>query len=289
MKSAQVGSGVYEARIRRAEYLASQHPFAAEVLRFYSRIAEFQKTLFSDAQNMPQQALQSPAAVNGYETASAPAVLREHFPRFDLDLALPGLATFLLLIGQVGPAPLATASNVISHLDAASHRHLLAAYWEVGGVNDQFIGPFAQFVARAFAQPFAEFLAQQITPPPVLSTQHNCPLCGGQPLLGVLRLEGDGGKRRMLCAFCSQEWDFRRIYCYACGEEDEKKLPVYVAEQFPHIRVEACDTCKICIRTIDLTKNGNAIPIVDDLAAIPLTLWAQEHGYIRLQPNLLGA
>jgi len=68
----------------------------------------------------------------------------------------------------------------------------------------------------------------------------------------------------------------------------EKKLPVYVAEQFSHIRIEACDTCKSYLRTIDLTKNGCAIPIVDDLAAIPLSLWAQERGYTRLQPNLLG-
>jgi len=27
---------------------------------------------------------------------------------------------------------------------------------------------------------------------------------------------------------------------------------------------------------------------VDDLAAIPLTLWAQENGYTRIQDNLLG-
>jgi len=92
----------------------------------------------------------------------------------------------------------------------------------------------------------------------------------------------------MLCSFCLQEWDFRRIYCAACGEEDEKKLPVYVAEQFPHVRVEACETCKNFIKTIDLTKNGHAIPIVDELASIPLTLWAAEKGYTKLQGNLLG-
>ena len=74
----------------------------------------------------------------------------------------------------------------------------------------------------------------------------------------------------------------------AWGEEDEKKLPVYVAEPFPHIRVEACETCKVYLRTIDLTTNGNTVPVVDDLAAIPLSLWSQEHGYTRLQPNLLG-
>jgi len=115
-----------------------------------------------------------------------------------------------------------------------------------------------------------------------------CPQCCARPLLGVLRPEGDGGKRFLLCSFCSQEWEFRRILCPTCGEEAEGKLPVYVAEQLPHIRVEACDTCQFYIRTVDLTKDGHAIPLVDDLAAIPLSLWAHEKGYSRLQPNLLG-
>jgi FdhE protein len=108
-------------------------------------------------------------------------------------------------------------------------------------------------------------------------------------MLGVLRPEGDGGKKFLVCSFCGHEWEFRRILCPACGEEDEKKLPVYVAEEFSHIRVEACETCKFSLRTIDLTKDGNAVPIVDDLAAIPLSLWAEERGYTRLQPNLLGS
>ena len=125
--------------------------------------------------------------------------------------------------------------------------------------------------------------------PPFTGASRLCPLCGSPPLLGVLRPEGDGGKRFLLCSFCSREWEFRRILCAACGEEDEQKLPVYVAEQLPHIRVESCDTCKTFLRAIDLTKDGNAVPIVDDLAALPLTLWAHEQGYSRLHPNLLGA
>jgi FdhE protein len=76
--------------------------------------------------------------------------------------------------------------------------------------------------------------------------------------------------------------------CPTCGEEAEDKLPVYIAEQFPHLRVETCETCTFYLRTVDLTKDGHAVPVVDDLAAIPLSLWAHEHGYTRLQPNLLG-
>ncbi len=60
------------------------------------------------------------------------------------------------------------------------------------------------------------------------------------------------------------------------------------AEKFPHLRVETCESCKHYLPTVDLTKDGNAIPLVDDLAAIPLTLWAKEHGYRRIQGNFLG-
>jgi len=115
-----------------------------------------------------------------------------------------------------------------------------------------------------------------------------CPRCNSLPLLGVLRQEGDGGKRFLQCALCSQEWGFLRILCAHCGEDREEKLPVYTAEQFPHVRMETCDTCKHFLRTIDLTKEGNAVPMVDDLATIPLTLWAKERGYQRIQDNLLG-
>src|SRR5437773_5778253 len=113
--------------------------------------------------------------------------------------------------------------------------------------------------------------------PPIEATLRDCHLCGARPLLGVLRPEGDGGKRVRLCSFCSQEWEFRRIFCSTCGEEAEGKLPVYVAEQLPHIRVEACDTCKFFLTTVDLTKDGHAIPLVDDLAAIPLTQIGRAH------------
>ena len=280
MKAAQLARTEYDARIRRAEYIASKHPFAAEVLRFYSRIAEFQKVFQFDLKKN----------LSGQLNGRMPGAFRLNLPGLDdAGLLFSRMDSFLSLIERAGPETLAGAARQISVLDHRSIIELLEAYWQVGGTNDQLIGAFAQFIPRAFAQPLAELLAAHTAAPPAVIAQHSCPLCGGQPLLGVLRPEGDSGKRRMMCSFCLQEWDFRRIYCPACGEEDEKKLPVYVAqEQFSHIRIEACETCKVCVRTIDLTKDGNAIPVVDDLAAIPLTLWSQEHGYTRLHPNLLG-
>jgi FdhE protein len=67
-----------------------------------------------------------------------------------------------------------------------------------------------------------------------------------------------------------------------------EKLAVYTADQFQYVRVEACDTCRCYIKTVDLSKNGHAVPVVDELASIPLDLWAQQHDYVKLHANLLG-
>jgi FdhE protein len=62
---------------------------------------------------------------------------------------------------------------------------------------------------------------------------------------------------------------------------------VYTAEELQHVRVEACDSCRCYIKTVDMTKSGLAEPVVDEIAALPLDLWAQKQGYTKLQANLL--
>ncbi len=276
MMSPQAASSEYDVRIRRAEKLIADKSSASELLSFYKRIASFQKSFLVQFSNDGKQQPDS------RQFDSVRAVL-------DLTLLLPRFRNFLSLVEQNAPNALAATARELAAMPTDAWITLLSAYWELGGVFDQQIGAFAQFFPRAFLQPYAAYVAGRTAVPPVLATPRVCPLCGGRALFGVLRLEGDGGKRCLVCSFCGYEWEFRRILCPTCGEEEEKKLPVYVAEQFPHIRVEACETCKFYVRTIDLTKDGNAVPVVDDLAAIPLTLWAHEHGYSRLQPNLLGS
>jgi FdhE protein len=77
------------------------------------------------------------------------------------------------------------------------------------------------------------------------------------------------------------------VCCPACGEDDFDSLPVYTADPFEHVRVEACDRCRRYLKSVDLTRDGLAIPQVDDLASLPLDLWAREQGYVRVHANLL--
>jgi len=265
----------YRARIDRAKLLAERYTFAVEVLHFYAYVAQFQRALYEQLPQLYRQRIAPPAAGNF---------------RVDLDTSplLQPFGEFLLLVENQGPARLSKHSRDVRESGSAAWSGMLAGFWKTGLLEKHSSEPVTDFLPRAFLQPYAEFRTSALLPPPLHSTVCRCPRCNSLPVLGVLRQEGDGGKRFLQCSHCSQEWEFRRIFCASCGEEREQKLPVYVAEQFPAIRVECCETCKHCLRTIDLTRDGNAVPLVDDLAAVPLGLWAEENGYSRIESNLLG-
>ena len=245
----------WETRIARAQELAQTYSAAAEILNFYLGIARLQKTVYDDLQagsKNPDKAVLSP-----------------HF------------APLLSLVKRTAPHPLADAAEELARR-GDTFQHLLDTYWDTDFIDETYV-----FFARALLQPYTEFLASR-SDISLAGAPSTCPFCDEKPVAGVLRGEGEGAKRSLICSLCSLEWEFRRILCPGCGEEAVDKLPVYTAGQFEHVRVEACDTCRTYIKSVDLTRNGLAVPIVDELATVPLNIWAEEHGYAKLQPNLLG-
>jgi len=279
----------WDRRIRRATELTSCYPFAAEGLRFYARIATFQRSLYADI----QKALADSAKVSGDRP------LRDEL---DLFLLLPKFSGFLSLVQQIAPAPLAQTAAGLAHKGPAAWQQAIESFWqgdletplgadalEQQETRDSREATLAECsLAWIFLQPYAEYLADQREPLAVDGAPSTCPLCGGKPIVGVLRPEGDGAKKSLVCMLCAHEWAFRRIYCPACGEEREPQMAYYAAPEIAHVRVDVCDTCHTYLKSIDLTKTGLAVPVVDELATIPLDLWAREHGYEKLQINLLG-
>jgi formate dehydrogenase accessory protein FdhE len=279
----------WDRRIRRAAELTSSYPFAAEGLRFYTRIATFQRSLYADI----QKALADSAKV------SADRPLRDEL---DLFILLPKFSGFLSVVQQISPAPLAQAAARLTQEGPGAWRQAIEDFWhselemslaadepeDQQAAESRAAGASERLLAWIFLQPYAEYLADQRDPISVDGTPSTCPLCGGRPIVGVLRPEGDGAKKSLVCMLCAHEWAFRRIYCPACGEEREPQMAFYSAPEIPHVRVDVCDTCHTYLKSIDLTKMGLAIPVVDELATIPLDLWAREHGYEKLQINLLG-
>src|SRR5271165_1907476 len=196
MTSPQAVGNEYDARIQRADKLIADKSSASQLLSFYRRIASFQKSILAQI-----------ASGTSQEPGIQPfGSLRD---ALDLTLLLPHFRNFLSLVEQNAPNALAAAAREIAAMPSDSWVALLTSYWEVAGRLDQQIGAFAQFFPRAFLQPYAGFVASGTAVPPLLGTTSTCPLCEGRPVIGVLRVEGDGGKRFMVCSFCGYEWEFR--------------------------------------------------------------------------------
>lgn len=280
----------WDRRIRRAGELTVTLPFAAEGLRFYARLAAFQRSLYNDIHGALVDSPKAPAG----------RPLRDEL---DLFLLLPKFSGFLSIVRQIAPPPLAHAAAALAERGPAAWQKTIEIFWHgdmeiapgvrgapEGERSDDFAESSAsdQLLAWIFLQPYAEYLADSREPEHLDGTPSTCPLCGGRPIVGVLRPEGDGAKKSLVCMLCAHEWVFRRIYCPACGEEREPQMAFYSAPEIAHVRVDVCDTCHTYLKSIDLTKMGLAVPIVDELATIPLDLWAREHGYEKLQINLLG-
>ncbi len=98
MKAAQTGGPDYDARMRRARHLAAAHPFAAEVLTFYERLAAFQKDFYAKVRG----------SCSAPGIAGAPGELRSELKLGDLLRQFPEL---LALLASAGPAPVAEAAR----------------------------------------------------------------------------------------------------------------------------------------------------------------------------------
>lgn len=246
----------YQARIARAEKLACDHPGAAGLLSFYAGLARLQAPIFEESRAKAE---------------TDPRRLVQFFPELINFVCRTGTD----LLKKFASENLGTTEAQVN---------LISAAWE----GQQDLDPAGRFFARVLLQPFAESLASRGDVQTGGAAPSTCPFCNARPVAGVLRGEGDGGKRWLLCSLCSTEWQFRRVLCPGCGEENKDKLPIYTTPALPAVRVDACDTCHTYIKSIDLTKDGHAIPIVDEIATVALNIWAEEHDYVKLEANLLG-
>lgn len=258
----------WQHRTKRAEVLAGQYPFAAEILQFYVQVAGFQESLYHDLE----------AAMRARDTSAGSLPRPSQVPQL-----VSRFRSFLALVQKSGPASTGQIAAELQDRDNASE--LLDSCWL--SLDGSSATP-EQLLGNTLLQPYAELLRAQAAVRWDGYSLSLCPFCSRKPVAGVLRQQGDGARRSLLCGFCLAEWEFRRIVCPGCGEEDNRKLPVYTADQFDYVRVECCDTCRTYLKTVDLTKNGLAEPLVDEIASAPLDLWARQNGYAKLQSNLLG-
>ncbi len=255
----------FEKRAARATTLLASAPLVAEPLAFASGLFRLQGRLA--------------AAVLARHEDVAFTGASADFPRL-LDL----LAPLLTYASEKGPPELAEAAAA-RHADAdETALSRLAVYWS--GEREA----REDYLSRAFLRPYAEVLASQGVTLERPRHPGHCPACGNGAVVSVRREVADSGgaARSLACALCGTEWPFARIRCAACHEEDPAKLPNFRTEAHPAVRIEACETCRSYVKSLDLTLDARPVPEVDDLASLAMDLWAVEEGWTRLEPGWAG-
>jgi FdhE protein len=257
----------WQEQIHRADHLAADANGSKELLTFYAQLLRAQREIYEFLRSRKDW-------LPSGELERDWPVLSEALPRF------------LKVIETHGPASLSAEARDLATKDSQILAEKLLAYWRSG--SD------IQFFEKAFLQPYLRWVAESGAQPSGRETsasERRCPFCGGNPQVSFLQNKettAESGNRDLICATCLSSWQFRRVVCAYCGEERPAKLGYFHSPRFDHIRIEACDTCKHYLKAVDLTRVGFAAPLVDEIDAAPLDLWAREHGYVKIELNLVG-
>jgi hypothetical protein len=265
MLQATKAEEIWTARGRRAAELRRLHPHAEELLALYEALVE------------PQRA--------AYEAAERERPGPDELPAYVAGAALPGILGATL---RAGPDKLRSAA--LGRFHDADLPDLISR-WLSGGE----LPATDRFLARAATAPVLEALpglARAARRLPMEPAAHHCPNCGGPPQLAYFGVAGEAlvtAPRYLLCSICSQGWEYPRMVCAGCGSNDSAKLPIFAdSDRFPNVRGDACEVCRRYLLTVDLPKDPGAIPVVDELAALPLDLFIRERGFTKITSNLMG-
>jgi FdhE protein len=287
MGAPDAASAPWATRRRRAEVLRGRYPFAAELLAVYLALLD----VWEDGWDLAREERPEPRALAHWAgTRILPRVVK---------------AT-----GAAGPEPLAAAARELFGTGAVEES---LAGW-LAGVE---LAPVERYLARAsLYAPLAALdgdAAVACAGDPAPRDERHCPCCGGAPQLSFRSAAEDRlvtGRRQLACARCGQAWAYTGSACPWCGETTGSRRTVYAEQRngpvvgredpgptavadaeaptFPHLRVDACASCERYLIDVDLGRDPRAVPEVDELAALPLDLYATERGLSKITPNLMG-
>lgn len=275
-------------RRERAGELATRWSFAAEVLGFYASLIGVQERAFE-------------AALTDRPSA-------DNLASYAAERVLPGV-----IDASIASGPPAMTESILSSFHESDVEQTISAW-----LRDEAVSPVERYLARASAGPVIEALGAAVIKNPRPADDMHCPTCGGLPQVTYFAASPEDlvtARRYLACSRCATVWPFARLTCASCGETENdarkvygeigtsqaeiseniikargagKTLPNLPIAQFPHMRVDGCTTCSRYLLCLDLERDPRAVPLVDEIAAIPLSLYAAERGLSKIVPNLMG-
>ena len=166
------------------------------------------------------------------------------FPGGTFDLEEPK-KYFIALLEIAQKRALEETGDIIRRINAGEldYREMVRASFlpqqdiEVSDESEEGVFDLLGFLVEESLRPALEFLSEKYRDTIAGSkwSEGYCPICGREPKISELR--GEGGKRFLFCGQCGFEWQFKRIRCPFCGNEDQQTLAYFTIEDLSLIHI----------------------------------------------------
>lgn len=280
-----------EAVRQAAESIIAARPTYRELITFYGRIfaaqEEARPRVRLDPIHLPEDLVRIKRREN------MPLIMASEMvfdPQVSADL-LEGLCRIAIDCGS----ELASAARILSDQQGkvtalfgpflkAQESAVIAGAEEIG-IEPKSLAFFLYHCLRPSLCSCAAQLAVYLDPTPS-GEQGYCPVCGSPP--AIAWLEGEG-QRYLFCSFCWHKWPLNRALCPFCGSRNQEGLLYLYSEEEKEYRVDACESCRKYIKTVDTRVLGRrAYPPLEQVASLHLDLKAAEAGYTAGLPTPLA-
>ncbi|ACB86145.1 formate dehydrogenase accessory protein FdhE [Natranaerobius thermophilus] len=105
-----------------------------------------------------------------------------------------------------------------------------------------------------------------------------CPICLNKPHYGLLRSKD--GKKMLECWLCSMQWEFPRLKCPYCKNENQNQLGLFTFVRDDLCRVQFCENCFSYHKVFDLRKSGSVFLLeMHNFASLTHDLYAEKEGF----------
>ncbi|MDF2571625.1 MAG: FdhE protein [Sporomusa sp.] len=188
---------------------------------------------------------------------------------FPLALAADALITVICAMEDKSLLPEEAQKLIGSYLQSKTPEEATSYQ----GLDDTQLRMYIHLVCQTVMNIMAESISSDEV---IKSWRKNvCPACGSVPALAYY----DGsGKRKLVCATCATHWQFRRLGCTACGEENHNNLRLLDSgSNCPGWSVQVCKTCHGYLKVVDL-REITQIPdwILANVSTMPIDFAAQK-------------
>ncbi len=281
----------HQKKSRLMRQLKTQMPQYEGILVFFDRVLKERETYRSEFCKFLDPIVGGDPAQYESRLKKGIPLLDRNDIRFDNKIMAGHLGRLVKILKSGSPNKSAGSSDTFRqmknlHLKTFFDKNPFSGEAPLSGLfSSPVSGDLMNFLVSEMIHPVLSIYAEKIKDRIDFSqwNQGYCPVCGEFPEMAAL--SGDSGKRTLISLACGTEWQYSRVKCPFCENENQQQLSYFFIENDEQYRIETCDQCGQYIKTIDLRKKTPPVDYeIENIITIHLDMIAREKGYSNAGP-----